>query len=328
MVVIFLLRLDKNRQFFTEFLYSTGGLNPVNRTIPRSELHSYSKAADVVESLKDILENLVDNKYLIADNKIAFYWILNRAKKASLYVQNRVFRVSATFKDNQLLWIPTHSNPADIGTRPASLESQFQHLENGQFFRTGPAFLTQGIESAIAENHLVPMQNIKSQVEQEIMDEILDIDPTESSAIDTNSFDMIHTKQNATDSIMVINFSDPDFLSKVEQVQDFSNYLICPLKRNYTSFHMSLTVLFRAINQFLTPSKTRATKEAVAERLNSIKSRVISPIGDNVFSITVQHSLPNHETPDKHIHQLTVHDIEPLRSYRPHLPSDPTSRAN
>ena len=52
MVVIYLLRLDKNKQFFTEFFYSTGGLNPVNRTIPRSELHSYSKAADVVKSLR------------------------------------------------------------------------------------------------------------------------------------------------------------------------------------------------------------------------------------------------------------------------------------
>ena len=172
------------------------------------------------------------------------------------------------------------------------------------------------------------MQNIKNQVEQEIMDEILDIDPTESSAIDTNSFDMIHTRQNATDSIMVINFSNPEFLSKVEQVKDFSDYLICPLKRNYKSFHMSLTVLFRAINQFLTPSDTRVIKEAVTERLKSIRARIISPIGDNVFSVTIQHSLPNHEIPDKHIPQLTVHDTEPLRYYKPHLPSDPTSRTN
>ena len=154
--------------------------------------------------------------------------------------------VSATFQDKQLLWVPTHFNPADVGTRPASLESQFIHLENGQFFRTGPTFFSKGIESAIADNHLVPMQNIKSQVEQEIMDTIMDIDPTKGSAIDANSFDMIHSRQNVTDSIMIINFSNPEFLSKVEQVQEFSNYLICPLKKNYKSFHMSLTILFRA----------------------------------------------------------------------------------
>ena len=35
-VVIYLLRLDHNKQFYTEFLYSTGGLNPINRTIPRN----------------------------------------------------------------------------------------------------------------------------------------------------------------------------------------------------------------------------------------------------------------------------------------------------
>ena len=219
-VVIYLLRLDHNKQFYTEFLYSTGGLNPIHRTIPRNELHSYSEAADVIESLKDIIEELIDDKYLIADNKIAFFWILNRAKKASLYVQNRVFKISSTFQDRQLLWVPTHSNPADVGTRPASMESQFTHLEDGQFFRTGPKFLSQGIESAIADNHLVPMQNIKSQVEQEIMDTILDIDPKESTAIDTNSFDMIHSKQNSTDSIMIINFSNPEFLKKLSKYKN------------------------------------------------------------------------------------------------------------
>ena len=33
---------------------------------------------------------------------------------------------------------------------------------------------------------------------------------------------------------MIINFADPEFLSKIEQVQEFCNYLISPLKNNYT----------------------------------------------------------------------------------------------
>ena len=127
---------------------------------------------------------------------------------------------------------------------------------------------------------------------------------------------------------MVINFSNPEFLTKVEQVQEFSNYLICPLKKSYKSFHMSLTLVFRAIHQFLTPSNSRDTsKEAIVESLKSIRDRVIFPIGDNIFSVTVDHLLPHHERPDRHHTHLTVHDTAPLRHYRPHQPSDPQSRA-
>ena len=68
MVVIYLLRVDHNKQFYSEFLYSIGGLNPVNRTIPRNELNSYSKAAEVIENIKDIVEDIINDKYLIADN--------------------------------------------------------------------------------------------------------------------------------------------------------------------------------------------------------------------------------------------------------------------
>ena len=73
MVILYLLKLDHNKKFFTEFLYSNGGLNPINRTIPRNELHSYSKAGEVVENIMEVVSDVVKNKYLIGDNKIAFF---------------------------------------------------------------------------------------------------------------------------------------------------------------------------------------------------------------------------------------------------------------
>ena len=60
------------------------------------------------------------------------------------------------------------------------------------------------------------------------MDTILDIDPKESTAIDTNSFDMIHSKQNSTDSIMVINFSKPEFLPKLSRYKSSVTILSAP----------------------------------------------------------------------------------------------------
>ena len=71
-VVLYLLRLDHNKTFFAEFLYSVGGLNPLDRTIPRSELNSYSKAAQVVDNVQVVVSETIRDKYLVADNKIAF----------------------------------------------------------------------------------------------------------------------------------------------------------------------------------------------------------------------------------------------------------------
>ena len=161
------------------------------------------------------------------------------------------------------------------------------------------------------------------------MDTILDLDPNGSTSIDDNSFDIIHPKQNTLDSVMVINFSNPQFLSKVEQVADLSQYLICPLKRNYRTFHRSLTVTFRAIFMFLTPTKPRShTQWKAAKNLPNIRDRLLVPIEDNIFSTTVSHPLPDNVNPDSHHHHPTIHDIEPLRHYKPHIPQDPQSRNN
>ena len=67
------------------------------------------------------------------------------------------------------------------------MESQFEHLKHNHFFRTGPEFLSSGIEEAIQNKNLVPMQSIKKQVEKEILDTILEINPENSNDIDTNS---------------------------------------------------------------------------------------------------------------------------------------------
>ena len=44
-VVLYLIRVTENNEFFTQFVHSAGGLNPPDRSIPRSELNSYTKAA-------------------------------------------------------------------------------------------------------------------------------------------------------------------------------------------------------------------------------------------------------------------------------------------
>ena len=117
-------------------------------------MHSYSKASDVVDSNNDLLQGTVDRKLLIGDNKTSFYWAINCAKKASVFVQNRVVEIASVLKDDELLYTRSEFNLADIDTRPAALESQIHMLQEGEFFRIGPRYLTMGIDKAIENDQM------------------------------------------------------------------------------------------------------------------------------------------------------------------------------
>ena len=104
-VVLYLLRVSKKNEFFTQFVHSAGGLNPPGRSIPRSELNSYTKASQIVDLLEDLMEGVATQRKLVGDSRSAMFWILNRAKKTSIFVQNRVARINATFQDNDLLYV-------------------------------------------------------------------------------------------------------------------------------------------------------------------------------------------------------------------------------
>ena len=57
-VILYLVRATKDNEFFTQFVHSAGGLNPPDRSIPRSELNSYTRAAQMIDLLGDIMEGV------------------------------------------------------------------------------------------------------------------------------------------------------------------------------------------------------------------------------------------------------------------------------
>ena len=128
---------------------------------------------------------------------------------------------------------------------------------------------------------------------------------------------------------MTISFSDPSYLSKVQQIEEFSNYLISPLRKRYKVFHLSLTIVFTAIDKFLTVSKaqTDVSKTKLVQNLLKVKQRITTPIGYEVFSPTVSHSLPEKALPAATTHPL-MKDTQPLTEYKPHLPPDQISHNN
>ena len=56
------------------------------------------------------------------DSTACLGWIRNRTDRFSIYVTNRRRRILDCSVESQWHYVPTHDNPADIGTRPISVD--------------------------------------------------------------------------------------------------------------------------------------------------------------------------------------------------------------
>merc|ERR1711888_507446 len=141
--------------------------------------------------------------------------------------------------------------------------------------------------------------------------------------------DLVSKEHDNLDTIMTVSFSDPTYLSKVQQIEEFSNYLISPLRKNYKVFHLSLTIVFFAIDKFLTLKRAEGDiqKRKTIENLQKVRARITTPIGCEIFSPTVNHLLPERTQPNIALYP-SIHDTAPLHAYKPHLPTDQDSRDN
>ena len=135
--------------------------------------------------------------------------------------------------DEDLLFVKTQHNPADYGTRPETIEANFDNLKPEGMFRTGPKFLNKGQEKAIQDQDIYQMNLLTQQIQQQEMDQLVNIPPGDNIDIDPVSLDLTDEKANAVNTVLLINFSNQTFLEDIEKATEFSNYILHPLKLSY-----------------------------------------------------------------------------------------------
>ena len=230
------------------------------------------------------MEGVAKQRKLVGVSRSAMFWILNRAKKTSIFVQNRVARVNATFQNKDLLHVQSAENVADLGTRPGEIEKKFDQLLPGGRFQTGPKFLNKGIQRAIQDGDLVQMSHVSHDFHSGQIDQLLDLPHNTKTEIDLITLDDNEQKNIAIDTVLVIDFKSKDFLEDVERTTEFSNYLIHPLKISYPSFHLALTISFKFIHSFL--SKVNS------QRAIQVKDNILVQMKEELFVPTVEHTAP------------------------------------
>ena len=88
-----------------------------NYTIPRNELDGVNGGSNMAVIIKKALPDWVESSIQATDNEIALHWIISDSRKLSMWHRNRVIQIKRNIDFENLFYVNTESNVADIGTR-------------------------------------------------------------------------------------------------------------------------------------------------------------------------------------------------------------------
>ena len=123
------------------------------QTIPRQELVAGHMAANLVTNVKEALEGFpVAKSYCWLDSTVALHWIRDEGNYKQ-FVQNRVNKI----QQKNLEWrnVPTHENPADLGSRGGAVTQTYELWWYGPKWPSKPEKLPENVSiRKLPKNHL------------------------------------------------------------------------------------------------------------------------------------------------------------------------------
>ena len=127
--VVYLQVIDTKGQVFVSFVSGNALLSPRacevrgELSIPRAELTAAEMGASAAATIEqDLNWKDLDVTEYFTDSMACLGWLRNRTDRFSIYVSNRRRRILEASSAEQCHYVPTAVNPADVGTRPISVE--------------------------------------------------------------------------------------------------------------------------------------------------------------------------------------------------------------
>ena len=159
-MMIFYIGKESNEGLKLDFVFSIGNLNNENGVIPRNELDVIERGTRQAEKLLEWMTPRVNKKILITDAKVPLLWLRNKNLRTQPFVQTRVHAICKLFDPDEMFYIKSGDNPADIGTKFSKFQNTYKILGDESLFRQGPECLKKGIQEAVRCNELVPVNEI------------------------------------------------------------------------------------------------------------------------------------------------------------------------
>ena len=121
---------------FCSFILGKSRLAPLKKvSIPRLELTAATMAVRMDSMLRAELDNTVTDSVFWTDSLVVLFMIRNSSKRFPVFVANRLSQIEEVSDPSQWRFIDGGANPADVGTRPASIGEPLD------LWLSGPSFL-------------------------------------------------------------------------------------------------------------------------------------------------------------------------------------------
>ena len=137
-MMVFYLGKKADEELKLEFVFSIGNLNNEGDIIPRNELDVIEKGTRQCEKLVEWMTPQVKRKILITDAKVPLLWLRNKELRTQPFVQTRIHSICKLFEPNEMYYIKSEENPADLGTKFKNFSNTYLALSDESLFRRGP----------------------------------------------------------------------------------------------------------------------------------------------------------------------------------------------
>ena len=116
-IMVFYIGKQAENELQLDFVFSIGHLNNDNGVIPRNELDVIERGTRQCERLLEWMTPTIKRKIMITDAKVPLLWLKNKDLRTKPYVQTRVHSICKQFKTDEMYYIKSKLNPADLGTK-------------------------------------------------------------------------------------------------------------------------------------------------------------------------------------------------------------------
>ncbi|XP_043240715.1 uncharacterized protein LOC122391117 [Amphibalanus amphitrite] len=109
------------REVSVGFVFGKARVNPIRcvQTVPRLELTAATLAVGIKQLLIREMAMELDSVRLWTDSLIVLSWIRNRTSRLRTFVANRLSQIRSATEVADWAYVPSKSNPADVGSRGA-----------------------------------------------------------------------------------------------------------------------------------------------------------------------------------------------------------------
>merc|ERR1712240_930919 len=295
-MMIFYLGKEAKEGLKLDFVFSIGNLNNEDGIIPRNELEIIERGTKQAEKLINWMVPEIKKKILITDAKVPLLWLKNKHLRTQPFLQTRVHAICKLFDPTEMFYIKSEDIPADLGTKFTRFQNTYQKLGDESLLRQGPKCLRKGLNKAIEDRDLIPATELNpTKMEKEsaslevvkLHQLVITNDRNEEIKKPIETKEAINEEEIESTEVCLLTFdkeviNDESWMhkkmsgfrtqratlsvkEKVGKVDQFSRYLISPLKRKYDTFFKSTMCTLKAVRCWL---KLKATDSVPKGWLN------------------------------------------------------------